>query len=187
MVLQPSLEVSPELLGKIHEKLRSFDVEIRAQCSSRSKKGQSVPVIDGVQRIFKSAKLDDQDERSEAMRANGFVLAKMVRTKLLHIYLWGYVSGSPGWDDALQFGKPGYDLKNPHSTCKIFDAAIKAMPVELFLQVVGSTRKFEDMVEKCRSGLRLSDLPDKEYKSLMDTLATGRLSCIIDLLRRCKV
>ncbi|KAG5536532.1 hypothetical protein RHGRI_024082 [Rhododendron griersonianum] len=189
VVLQPSLEVSPELLGKIHEKLRSFDMEIRAQCSSRSKKGQSVPVIDGVQRIFKSAKLDDQAERLEAMRANGFVLAKMVRTKLLHIYLWGYVSGSPGWDDALSFGKPGYDLKNPHSTCKIFalDAAIKAMPVELFLQVVGSTRKFEDMVEKCRSGLRLSDLPDKEYKSLMDTLATGRLSCIIDRLRRCKL
>lgn len=189
VVLQPSLEVSPELLGKIHEKLRSFDMEIRAQCSSRSKKGQSVPVIDGVQRIFKSAKSDDQAERSEAMRANGFVLAKMVRTKLLHIYLWGYVSGSPGWDDALSFGKPGYDLKNPHSTCKIFalDATIKAMPVELFLQVVGSTRKFEDMVEKCRSGLRLSDLPDKEYKSLMDTLATGRLSCIIDRLRRLKL
>ncbi|KAL6996272.1 hypothetical protein U1Q18_006407 [Sarracenia purpurea var. burkii] len=189
VVLQPSLPVSPELLGQIHEKLRSFDMEIRSQCSSRLKKGRSIPVLDGVQRILKSGKLDDQAEKSEAMRANGFVLAKMVRSKLLHIHLWGYLSGSPGWDDALSSGKHEYDLKNPHSTCKLFalDAAIKSMPLELFLQVVGSTQKFEDMIEKCRGGLRLSDLPEKEYKRLMDTQATGRLSWIVDILRRLKL
>ncbi|KAH7865791.1 hypothetical protein Vadar_011204 [Vaccinium darrowii] len=148
VVLQPSLDLSPEVFGEIYEKLRSFDLEIRVQCSSRLNKGQPVPVLDGVQRIFKSAKLNGQAENSEVMRANGLVLAKMVRTKLLHIYLWGYASGSPGWDDALLPGK--HDLKNPHSTCKLFalDAAIKAMPIELFLQVVGSTQKYEDMVEK---------------------------------------
>ncbi|THG08515.1 hypothetical protein TEA_002148 [Camellia sinensis var. sinensis] len=188
VVLQPSVHVSPETLGQIHERLRSFDMEIRAQGSSRLKKGQSVPILDGVQRILKPAKLDFQAERSEAMRANGFVLAKMVRTKLLHIHLWGYLSSSPGWDDALSSGKHGYDLKNPHSTCKLFalDAAIKAMPLELFLQVVGSTQKFEDMIDKCRSGLQLSDLTEQEYKLLMDTQATGRLSWLIDILRRLK-
>ncbi|KAL7162716.1 hypothetical protein ACSBR2_043073 [Camellia fascicularis] len=189
VVLQPSVHVSPETLGQIHERLRSFDMEIRAQGSSRLKKGQSVPILDGVQRILKPAKLDFQAERSEAMRANGFVLAKMVRTKLLHSHLWGYLSSSPGWDDALSSGKHGYDLKNPHSTCKLFalDAAIKAMPLELFLQVVGSTQKFEDMIDKCRSGLQLSDLTEQEYKLLMDTQATGRLSWLIDILRRLKL
>ncbi|XP_057504442.1 uncharacterized protein LOC130787950 isoform X1 [Actinidia eriantha] len=189
VVLQPSIHVCPEVLGQIHEKLRSFDIEIRAQCSSRLKKGQSVPELDGIQRILKSAKLDDQAEKSEAMRANGFVLAKMVRTKLLHIHLWRFLIGSPGWDDTLLSGKNGYDLNNPHSTCKLFalDASIKAMPLELFLQVVGSTQKFEDMLEKCRSGLCLSNLPEKEYKQLMDTRATGRLSWIVDILRRLKL
>ncbi|XP_052182207.1 uncharacterized protein LOC127794928 isoform X2 [Diospyros lotus] len=189
VVLQPSIDVSPELLCQIHERLRSFDFEVRAEGSSRLKKCESVPVLDGVQRIFKSEKLDVQAEKSEAMRANGFVLAKMVRTKLLHLHLWSHLSSSAGWDGALSSGKHGYDLKNPHSTCKLFslDAAIKAMPLELFLQVVGSTQKFEDMIEKCRSGLCLSNLSEQEYKHLMDTRATGRLSCIIDILRRLKL
>ncbi|KAA8541644.1 hypothetical protein F0562_022796 [Nyssa sinensis] len=190
VVLHPSVHnVSPELLGEIHDRMRSFEMEIRGQSSSRLKKGESVPVLNGVQRILNSAKLDVHAERSEAMRANGFILAKMVRTKLLHIFLWGYLSSSPGWDDAFSSGKHGYDLKNPHSTCKLFvlDAAIKAMPLELFLQVVGSTQKFEDMIEKCRIGLRLSDLSEQEYKHLMDTQATGRLSWIIDILRRLKL
>jgi len=59
--------------------------------------------------------------------------------------------------------------------------------VELFLQVVGSTKKYEEMIDKCKMGLCLSDLPPNEYKCLMDTLATGRLSLVIDILRRLKV
>lgn len=189
VILQASLDVTPELLGQIHERLRSFEMEIRNQGLSRLKKDQSVPILDGVQRILKNANSDVQAENSEAMRANGFVLAKMVRTKLLHIYLWNYLTGSPGWSDALSSGKHGYDLKNPHSTCKLFslDMAIKAMPFELFLQVVGSAQKFEDMVEKCRRGLYLSDLPDDEYKRMMNTRAIGRLSWIVDVLRRLKL
>ncbi|XAR49896.1 hypothetical protein NMG60_11004070 [Bertholletia excelsa] len=189
VVLQPSLLVSPELLGQIHERLRSFDMEIRSQGSSRLNKAQSVPVLDGVQRISKSEKLDIRAKKSEAMRANGFVLAKMVRAKLLHIHLWSHLISSPGWDDALSSGKHGYDLKNPHSTCVIFEleAAIKAMPLELFLQVVGSTQNFDDLIEKCRSSLHLSDLPEQEYKHLMDIRATGRLSWIVDILRRLKL
>ncbi|KAK3030920.1 hypothetical protein RJ639_036658, partial [Escallonia herrerae] len=190
VVLHPSFDnVSPELLGQIHDRLRSFEMQVRGQGSFRLKKGESVPVLNGVQRILKNVKSDAQAERSEAMRANGFVLAKMVRAKLLHVFLWGYISCLPGWDDALSTGKHGYDLKNPHSTCLSFEleAAIKAMPLELFLQVVGSTQKFEDMISKCRIGLRLSDLPINDYRNLMDTQATARLSYLVDILRRLKL
>lgn len=190
VVLHPSVNnVSPELLGQIYERVRSFDMQIRGQGSSKLKKSREVPVLNGVQRILNNVKLDVQSERSEAMRANGFVLAKMVRTKLMHIFLWGYLKSLPCWNDALSSGKHGYDQNNPHSTCKMFElqAAIKAMPLELFLQVAGSTQNFEEMLEKCRNGLRLSDLPVEEYKHLMGTQATGRLSYIIDILRRLKV
>lgn len=190
VVLHPSVsKLSPELLGQIHERLRSFDIQSRRQGSSRLKKGLSIPVLDSVQRIATSVQLDTQAEQAEARRANGYVLAKMVRTKLLHIFLWSYLSNSPGWDDLLSIDRTGHDMKNPHSTSKLFglDAAIKAMPLELFLQVVGSTQKFEDLIDKCRKGLCLSDLPVQEYRCLMDTQATGRLSRLIDILRRLKV
>ncbi|KAI7988016.1 hypothetical protein LOK49_LG13G02850 [Camellia lanceoleosa] len=57
-------------------------MEICAQGSSRLRKGQSAPILDGVQRILKPAKLDFQVERSEAMRTNEFVLAKMAAQQL---------------------------------------------------------------------------------------------------------
>ncbi|KAL0415050.1 UNVERIFIED_CONTAM: hypothetical protein Slati_3336900 [Sesamum latifolium] len=190
VVLHPSVySVSPELLAQIHEKMRSFEIHVRQQSYVRQKKGETVPMLHNVQRIPNSLRLDVQSERSEVMRANGFVLAKMVRTKLLHIFLWGWIRSSPGWNDELSSNNHSYDLKNPHSSCKLFelDRAIRSMPLELFLQVVGSAQKFEDMVEKCRSGLLLSDLPMEEYKGLMDTRATGRLSWLIDILRRLKL
>ncbi|KAL0354484.1 UNVERIFIED_CONTAM: hypothetical protein Sradi_3895300 [Sesamum radiatum] len=190
VVLHPSVySVSPELLAQIHEKMRSFEIHVRQQSYVRQKKGESVPMLHNVQRIPNSLRLDVQSERAEVMRANGFVLAKMVRTKLLHIFLWGWIRSSPGWNDGLASNNHSYDLKNPHSSCKLFelDRAIRSMPLELFLQVVGSAQKFDDMVEKCRSGLLLSDLPMEEYKGLMDTRATGRLSWLIDILRRLKL
>ncbi|XP_011072578.1 uncharacterized protein LOC105157796 isoform X2 [Sesamum indicum] len=190
VVLHPSVySVSPELLAQIHEKMRSFEIHVRQQSYVRQKKGESVPMLHNVQRIPNSLRLDVQSERAEVMRANGFVLAKMVRTKLLHIFLWGWIRSSPGWNDGLSSNNHSYDLKNPHSSCKLFelDRAIRSMPLELFLQVVGSAQKFEDMVEKCRNGLLLCDLPMEEYKGLMDTRATGRLSWLIDILRRLKL
>ncbi|KAF8388748.1 hypothetical protein HHK36_025428 [Tetracentron sinense] len=190
VVLHPSVQnLPPELLVQIHERLRSFDMQSRGQGLSRLKKDQSVPVLTGVKRTQNSIDSDIQAARSESMRANGFVMAKMVRAKLLHTFLWGYLSSSPDWVGALSSGKHGYDQKNPHSTCKLFAlaAAIKAMPLELFLQVVGSTQKFEDLIESCKRGLCLSDLPVQEYKCLMNTQATGRLSWIIDILRRLKL
>lgn len=187
VVLHPS--VSTVSAEQIHERFRSFETQIRTQSSSQLEKGEPIPQLNDLTRTHKSIKLDNQAERAEAMRANGFVLAKMVRTKLLHVYLWEYVNSLPCCDDDLSSFKNGHDLKNPHSTCKLIDlnAAIKAMPLELFLQVVGSTQKFEDMIEKCRNGFCLSDLPLLEYKRLMDILAIGRLSWLIDILRRLKV
>ncbi|KAL3522475.1 hypothetical protein ACH5RR_015309 [Cinchona calisaya] len=190
VVLHPSISnLSPELLGQIHERLRSFDIKSRRQCSSRMKKGVSVPVLDSVERIPISVQLETQATKAEARRANGYVLAKMVRTKLLHIFLWSYLSSSPGWEDLLSIEKNGRKMKNHHSTSKLFglDAAIKAMPLELFLQVVGSTQKFEDLIDKCRNNIRLSDLPVQEYRCLMDTRAAACLSRLIDILRRLKL
>jgi general transcription factor 3C polypeptide 1 len=190
VVLHPSIEgLSPELLGEIHDRHRSFEMQSRGQGSSRGKNEGLVPVLKGVQRTENHVGSDVQAVRSEAMRANGFILAKMVRAKLLHCFLWDYLSSSAGSSDASSSEKHVYELNNPQSSCKLFslEAAIKAIPVELFLQVVGSIQKFDDMIEKCKRRLLLSDLPIQEYKHLMDTHATGRLSLVIDILLRLKV
>ncbi|KAM3324940.1 putative protein isoform X1 [Capsicum chacoense] len=186
VVLHPS--VSSVSAEEIHERFRSFETYVRTQSFYQLKKGEPIPEMNDLARTHQSIKLN-QAERAEAMRTNGFVLAKMVRTKILHIYLWKYVNSLPDCEDVLSSFKPGHDLKNPHSTCKLIDlnAAIKAMTLELFLQVVGSTQKFEDTVDKCKNGVCLSDLPLLEYKHLMDIQATGRLSSLIDILRRLKL
>ncbi|XP_058097983.1 uncharacterized protein LOC131242975 isoform X6 [Magnolia sinica] len=189
VVLHPSfVDFTPALLTQIQEKLRLFDMQSRGQGLARSKNDQSVPVLTGIKRTSTCIASDAQ-VKAETMRANGFVPAKMVRAKLLHNFLWGYLCSLPDWHDALSSGKHGYDLKNPHSTCKLFalDVALKAMPLELFLQVVGSTQNFEDLLESCRHGLRLSDLPVEEYKSLMANHANERLSRVIDILMRLKL
>ncbi|CAN4117294.1 unnamed protein product [Withania somnifera] len=186
VVLHPS--VSSVSAEQIHERFRSFETQVRTQSSSQLKKGEPIPQLNDLTRTHQSIKLN-QSERAEAMRTNGFVLSKMVRTKLLHIYLWEYVNSLPGCEDVLSSFQHGHDLKNPHSTCKLMDlnAAVKAMPLELFLQVVGSTQKFEDTIDKCKNGFCLSDLPLLEYKQLMDIQATGRLSSLIDILLRLKL
>ncbi|KAJ8755986.1 hypothetical protein K2173_024531 [Erythroxylum novogranatense] len=183
VILHPSIQgFPPELMGEIHDRLRSFEKEVRRQGSSWRKNNESVPVLNEVVRSQMSAVSDENAAKSEAMRTNGFVLAKMVRAKLLHRFIWDYVRSIPGWDEVLSSGK---------DTCtyKLFalEEAVKAIPVELFLQVAGSTNKFDDMLEKCQKSLRLCDLPVEEYKSLMDTRATGRLSVIVDILRRLKL
>lgn len=188
VVLHPSVyNVSSELLTQIHDKMRRFEVEVRKQAYVRQKKSQSVPILDNVQRI--PCSMQGQPEHVGLMRANGFVLAKMVRTKLLHTFLWGSVCSSPGWDRALIFSDHSHDLENPHSSCKLFELnlSIRSMPLELFLQVVGSTQKFEDVHEECKSGLLLRDLPMEKQNCLMDTRASNRFSYLIEILRRLKV
>ncbi|XP_042430640.1 uncharacterized protein LOC122017169 [Zingiber officinale] len=188
VVLHPSIEnLSPELLEKIYHKQRDFDMQIRKHASSRLR--NDIPV-----HKFASSKITSNVEDGkpivlEAMRANGFVFARMVRAKLLHKFLWSYVRNSPSWHDAANSNHRWYDMKCPQSTCHIFllHEAVKMMPLELFLQVVGSPKEIENMVEHCRLGLRLSDIPLSEYKNLVDDDATKRLSGIINILIRMKL
>ncbi|XP_044496277.1 uncharacterized protein LOC123218747 isoform X2 [Mangifera indica] len=190
VVLHPSVQsLTPDLLGEIHDRLRSFEIQIRGGGSSKMKKNEFVPVLDGVQRTQCRINSDDKTVKYEAMRANGFVMAKMVRAKLLHCYLWSFLSKQPGWDDTLSSRKYVTDLKLSCNSSNLFslEVAIKNIPIELFLQVAGSSLKFDDLIEKCKRGLSLSDLSVEEYRSLMDTRATGRLSLIIDILRRLKL
>ncbi|KAD3068691.1 hypothetical protein E3N88_36571 [Mikania micrantha] len=189
VILHPSVYEAEDLSERVHDRLRLFEKQIRSQNSPKYNPGKcdkAIPVLNDVERINTSLRIDGQAETCEAMKKNGFVLAKMVRVKLLHVFLWGYLTVLPGWDEAI---KDGDEQKNPLNSCKLFelDAAIKAMPLELFLQVAGSNLQLESMVEKCTNGLCLSDLPVHEYKRLMDTRATSRLSCLIDILRRLKV
>lgn len=183
VVLHPSVQsFPPDLVGKIHDRFRLFEKQSRGEGSSRVKTNESVPVLNDVTRIQIRVGSDEKAAKFEAMRANGFVLAKMVRARMLHVFLWDHLSSSPEWNGGLSSGA--------HScTHKLFalEAVIKAIPIELFLQVAGSAQKYDDMVEKCKRGLRLSDLPVEEYKNLMGTGATSRLSWIIDILRRLKV
>ncbi|CAN0906918.1 hypothetical protein LINGRAHAP2_LOCUS24517 [Linum grandiflorum] len=174
VILHSSIEsVLPE---QVYDMLREFE-KLSRQGSSICKVDSSFPVLSGVKRSQAPVDSDGQAARSEAIRTNGFVLAKMVRAKLLHTFLWEFLSTPEGWDDIQSSGYKLFALQG----------AVKAIPLELFLQVAGSTRKIDNLIEKCKLGIRLSDLPAEEYRSLMDTPATGRLSVVIDILRRLKL
>ncbi|KAG8079855.1 hypothetical protein GUJ93_ZPchr0007g5497 [Zizania palustris] len=64
---------------------------------------------------------------------------------------------------------------------------IKEMPLELFLQVVGSAKKIDSVITKYSLGETLSEIPTKEYDQLMDTHAKGRLSRLITILDKLKL
>ena len=80
VVLHPSFEsLHPELLSEIHDRLRSFEIQIRGRGSLKLKKNDLVPVLDGVQRTHSHVVSDAKAAKLEAMRANGFVWAKIGR------------------------------------------------------------------------------------------------------------
>ncbi|CAH2037163.1 unnamed protein product [Thlaspi arvense] len=183
IVLHPSVQrLTQEVVDEIHDRIRSFELGVRGQNLSKRKSNEPIPTLNDVQRGQNNVDLDTRASKSGAMRANGFVLAKMVRVKLLHCFLWDYFSSLPGWDSA-------FSSTHDHKFENFFalEDAFRAMPLELFLQVVGSTQKADDMTKKCKQGMRLSELSSEEYKLLMDTLATARLSMLIDILRRLKL
>ncbi|CAL5187324.1 unnamed protein product [Lathyrus oleraceus] len=186
VIMHPSLSLSPELFDEMRDKVRSFNTFIRSKSIRPRKNDESIPVMEDIQKVQSDRVPGRQAEVAEAMRANGFILSKMIRAKLLHCFLWDYLHKSESHSETLSSN--GLD-DNPHSSSKLFslDAAIKAIPLELFLQVAGSTKKYEEMIDKCKMGLCLADLPPNEYKCLIDTLATGRLSLVIDTLRRLKL
>ncbi|KAF6169917.1 hypothetical protein GIB67_034309, partial [Kingdonia uniflora] len=168
VVLHKSIQGLPaKYLDLIHKKPRSSDAQSRGQGLVRSKNEKSDPVFNNNKRNLRSR------------------TSHIKRAKLLPKFLGDYLGSSLNWVDALSSRKHGLDLNNPHTSCKMFalDAVIKAMPIELFLQVVRPKKKCENF--KC--GLCLSDLPDEEYNSLLDTRASGRLSRIVDILLQLKL
>ncbi|OAP16041.1 hypothetical protein AXX17_AT1G52580 [Arabidopsis thaliana] len=176
IVLHPSVQrLTRDIGNEIHDRIRSFELGFRSQRSSKRESDKTVPVLNDVQRAMRASK-------SGAMRGKGVVLAKMVRVKLLHCFLWDYFSSLPGWDSASSsihdhISKNLFSLKD----------AFRAMPLQLFLQVVGSTQKADDIMKKYKQVMRLSELPNEEYKLLMDTRVIGILSMLIDILRRFKL
>lgn len=190
VILHPSIEnFSSELLGQIHQRLRYFDMQSHGQGLDRPKNESVVTELTDVKRHMNRGATELQSIKVENMRINGYVPAIMVRAKLLHSFLWSFLRGLPSWDETLMSVGDAYDCTSPRSMLISFSlvTAMENMPFELFLQVVGSEKRIDNMVEKCRLGLRLSDLPVHEYKGLMDTQATGRLSRVIDILYRLKV
>ncbi|CAM8992734.1 unnamed protein product [Rhodiola kirilowii] len=182
VVSHPSVQRTPDIAAQILEKIRLHERECR-RGAVKLKDDLAVPVLDGVHTVPKRIITDEKIGKSEIMQANGFILSKMIRAKLLHIFLWKHLSEAPEWNDILQSGKPGYELNYSRSKCKLFvmDDAIKAMPVELFYQVAGSTYKIEETTRSC---MCLKDLPVQEYKNLSDSLTMKRLSGVFDILRR---
>uniref|UniRef100_A0A0E0CJQ2 Uncharacterized protein n=1 Tax=Oryza meridionalis TaxID=40149 RepID=A0A0E0CJQ2_9ORYZ len=140
VILNSSVKVmSPELMDQIRNRLRNFDSQSRSGAAAKLKQKQDTAAIHGlrVQHRIKVKKISI----SEAIHDNGFIGAKMIRAMLLHKFLWVYVSGLPnGSNDCVKEGQH-YD-KNLDQSCLLFSitAAIKKMPLELFLQVVGSAK-----------------------------------------------
>ncbi|KAL9671326.1 hypothetical protein QQ045_008894 [Rhodiola kirilowii] len=182
VVSHPSVQRTPEIAAQILEKIRLHERECR-RGAVKLKDDLAVPVLDGVHTVPKRIITDEKIGKSEIMQANGFILSKMIRAKLLHIFLWKHLSEALEWNDILPWRKPGHELNYPRRTCKLFvmDDAIKAMPVELFYQVAGSTYKIEETTRSC---MCLKDLPVQEYKNLSDSLTMKRLSGVFDILRR---
>jgi general transcription factor 3C polypeptide 1 len=147
---------------------------------------QDIATIHGL-RIQRRVKVK-KTSITEAIHANGFISAKMIRAKLLHKFLWVYVSGLPNWCHLFDCAKEGQDDKNLNESCKLFSitAVIKKMPLELFLQVVGSA-KIDSMVTKFSLGKTLSEIPTNAYNQLMGIHAKGRLSRLINILDKLKV
>ncbi|EEC79723.1 hypothetical protein OsI_21043 [Oryza sativa Indica Group] len=176
-----------ELVNEIKDRQRNFDTETRSRAVTKLRKKQQTAAIHGL-RIRRRVKVN-KPLVLEAIYANGFIGAKMIRAKLLHKFLWLYVSSLSNWCSPSDYAKEGHLNKNLNQSCLLFSmsAAIKEMPLELFLQVVGSGKKIDCVITKCSLGETLSEIPTKEYDQLMDTHAKGRLSRLITILDKLKL
>jgi general transcription factor 3C polypeptide 1 len=182
VVLLPSIDISPDIMTEIYERQRAFDMLVRHQSSNRWRKpkmDENIPTLNGVQRMPKPEIVD----KGDTLQDNGFISAKLVRCRMLHQFLWLYTSGLTDENahleesDSLNGGGDSFSLL----------VAVQSMPLELFLQVIGSAKHIKGLAERCRRGMRLSDLPRKESEALLDLNASGRLAWLVDILRRLKV
>ncbi|EFJ22952.1 hypothetical protein SELMODRAFT_415980 [Selaginella moellendorffii] len=192
VVLLPSVKVEPDLLSVIHERIRKFDMESRGHGLPREKASvNTVPVLTGLRRMkvkHKKAPLLSQIDAAKtvALQANGFVPAKMVRARMLHYFLWNYTNDFLDEDMGLEFGTPRLTDGRGYRVFGLM-AAVQSMPLELFLQMVGSNRVIDNLTERCRQGMRLRDLPEGEQVILLENSAGGRLAWLVDILRRLKL
>ncbi|KAJ1280066.1 hypothetical protein BS78_04G203900 [Paspalum vaginatum] len=180
-------DLSPELVDQIRFRQRNFDTESRAVAAAKVKQNQHMVAIPGL-RISRRVQVH-KPLLLEAMHANGFIGAKMSRAKLFHKFLWAYVNALPNCCTAFDCAKEGHYDKSLNQSYLLFsmEAATKEMPLELFLQVVGSAKKIDNMITWCRLGKTLSEIPAEEYNQLMDTHAKGRLSRLINILDKLKL
>lgn len=183
VVLHPSIQrITPEIATQIQERLRFHELECRTRVTKKSKDDLLIHVVDGIHRPPVRIVSDEKTKKFEKMIANGFIISKMIRAKLLHIFLWHNLNDAAH----VNSSQLSNDLANPCSTCQFFvmDDIIKAMPVDLFCQVVGLTCDINETTQKC---LCLKDLPVQEYRGLIDSQAIARLSGVFDILRRLSV
>ncbi|KAH7414897.1 hypothetical protein KP509_14G017100 [Ceratopteris richardii] len=185
VVLLPSVEVGPELLSEIYERQRAFDLQIRTQGMFRRKKTKAdgqVPTVSGLMRMPKAEVVD---KGGGTLQDNGFIPAKLVRCRMLHRFFWIYVTGDIAGNSYTKAV-----VEHPSTTSSgIFSllAAVQSMPLELFLQVIGSAKHIKGLTECCRRGMKLSDLPTRESEALLDISASGRVAWLVDILRRLKL
>lgn len=185
VVLHPSVECLSPLLDRAYERMRIFEKKIRDHSSHKSNNNECFPEVAGVEQISVRSSSEVQSY-NEALKSSGFIPSKMVRARMLHNFFWSYLSGFPDWDE----DEPACSRSiSSRGSYKLFalDEAIRMMPLQLFLCVVGSALNDVSLFDKCRLGLRLSDLEKHDYQRLVETPAIRRLSLIIDILRRLKV
>ncbi|KAK8454171.1 hypothetical protein SEVIR_5G408501v4 [Setaria viridis] len=178
VILNASVKVmSPELMDQIRSRLRNFDSESHSGAAAKLRQKQEIATIHGL-RVQRRVNVK-KTSITEAIHANGFIGAKMIRAKLLHKFLC-----LPNWCSLFDCAKEGQH----DQSCQLFSiaAAIKKMPLQLFLQVVGSA-KIDSMVTKFSLGKTLSEIPTNVYNQLMDTHAKGRLSRLINILDKLKL
>uniref|UniRef100_K3XFD0 B-block binding subunit of TFIIIC domain-containing protein n=1 Tax=Setaria italica TaxID=4555 RepID=K3XFD0_SETIT len=119
VILNPSVEImTPELMDQIRNRLRNFDSRSRSGAAAKLKQKQHVTAIHGLSvqckvKVKKTSVL-------EAIHSNGFIGAKMIRAKLLHKFLWVYVSGLPHWCKLFDCAKEEQHEKNLNQLCQLF-------------------------------------------------------------------
>ena len=185
VVLLPSIDISPDIMTEIYDRQRAFDMLVRHQSSSRWRKpktDEDIPTLNGVQRMPKPEIVD----KGDTLQDNGFISAKLVRCRMLHQFLWLYTSGLTDKNANLEEHDASMEIDSDGGSFSLL-VAVQSMPLELFLQVIGSAKHIKGLAERCRRGMRLSDLPRKESEALLDLNASGRLAWLVDILRRLKV
>eukprot|EP00897_Mesotaenium_endlicherianum_P007454 jgi/Mesen1/6737/ME000344S06019 len=137
-------------------------------------------------------------EAFSTMQKYGYVPPKMVRTRMLHQWLWGYANSlhrrppaaAPAADAAAAEGTPGGTAEAGGSSGALFFSmanAVLAIPLQLWLHVVGTSAPIPGMEARCSQGCLMGDLSEAELAILADTKAQQRVSWLLDIMRRLKV